>query len=245
MEIDGLTDERLLVELRDALRMRDELLSVASHELRTPLAVLSLKLDSVLRAARRLGPDAAKLTSGVETAIRQTARLSRLIDELLDVSRIATGHLTIQPEDVDLARVVGDVVGRLRELIDRRGCSVHLHAPSSVTGHWDRLRLEQVLVNLVTNAVKYGGPGPIEITLSAGDLAARVDVRDHGPGIPLDQQAVIFNRFVRASRDSRGLGLGLYISRQIVEAHGGTISVASPPGAGACFTVEIPRRAAQ
>jgi signal transduction histidine kinase len=97
-------------------------------------------------------------------------------------------------------------------------------------------------VNLVTNAVKYGGPGPIDVTLSANDHAARVDVRDHGRGIPPDQQALIFNRFVRASRDSGGLGLGLYITRQIVEAHGGTVTVASRPSDGACFTVTIPRR---
>ena len=223
-----------------------ELLSVASHELRTPLAVLKLRLDSVLRQATRLGPGSEKLTAGVETAIRQTARLSQLIDELLDVSRIATGHLTIEREEVDLSRVVDDVLTRLRDFIERGGCAAELRAEPAVWGLWDRLRLEQSLVNLLTNAVKYGGPGPIEVSLSAdhaNDGEVRLAVRDHGPGIPAELQGRIFNRFVRAApREVGGLGLGLYITRQIVEAHGGRIHVESRPGEGAAFVVEIPRR---
>jgi signal transduction histidine kinase len=220
-----------------------ELLSVASHELRTPLAVLKLRLDSVLRQARRLGPGTEKLTAGVETAIRQTGRLSQLIDELLDVSRIASGHLTIEREEVDLSRVVDDVLTRLRDFIERGGCAVDLRAEPSVWGLWDRLRLEQVLVNLLTNAVKYGGAGRIEVALSATEGEARLAVSDHGPGIPAEQQARIFNRFVRAApREVGGLGLGLYITREIVEAHGGRIHVESRPGEGATFVVELPRR---
>jgi signal transduction histidine kinase len=236
--------EALLKELSEAVQLRDEFLSVASHELRTPIAVLNLRLETVLRQAKRLGPGSEKLTAGVEIAIRQTTRLSRLIDELLDVSRIASGHLKIQREEVDLSRMVGEVLARLHDLIERGGCSIELRAPTDVSGRWDRLRLEQVLVNLLTNAVKYGGPGPIEVSLAADETQAILTVRDHGPGIPAEQQARIFNRFVRAAPrevSSAGLGLGLYIAREIVEGHGGAIRVESRPGDGAAFVVEIPR----
>jgi signal transduction histidine kinase len=235
--------EALLKHLSEAVQLRDDFLSVASHELRTPIAVLKLRLETVLRQAKKMGPETEKLTGGIEIAIRQTARLSRLIDELLDVSRIASGHLKIERDDVDLSRVVGDVLARLRDLVERGGCAVESLVEPGVSGRWDRLRLEQVLVNLVTNAVKYGGTGRIDVSLSADEERATLRVRDHGPGIPPEQQARIFNRFVRAAPgEAGGLGLGLYIAREIIEGHGGTIHVDSRPGAGASFVVELPRR---
>jgi signal transduction histidine kinase len=238
-----LEKEALLKHLGEAVRLRDEFLSVASHELRTPISVLKLRLETVLRQSRKLGPTAEKLTGGIETAIRQTARLSRLIDELLDVSRIASGHLRIERDEVDLSRIVEDVVARLRDFAGRGGCAVDLLVEPCVSGRWDRLRLEQVLVNLVTNAVKYGGPGRIEVSLSADMDRATLRVRDHGAGIAEELQTRIFNRFVRAAPgEAGGLGLGLYIAREIIEGHGGAIRVESQPGDGATFVVELPRR---
>jgi hypothetical protein len=230
-------------DLKDALQARDEFLSIASHELKTPLSALNLKLDLMLRQARRAGPEVKKIASGIELVVRQAGRLTRLIDELLDISRITSGQLKLEHEDVDLTRLIEDTVERLRETIDRGGGSITLDLQQAVVGRWDRLRVEQVLVNLLTNAVKYGGRGPIEVSLEADADRASMTVRDHGPGVPEKEQTRIFGRFVRAApKGTGGMGLGLYISRQIVEAHGGTIRIESQPGSGASFVVALPRR---
>jgi PAS domain S-box-containing protein len=237
--------ERLLKELGDAMEARDEFLSVASHELRNPLNALNLKLDLILKQARNAGPAGEKLASGIEVALRQSGRLTRLIDELLDVSRITSGRLTLEREDVNLSQLVPEVEDRLRQMVERGGTTVELRVQPGVVGRWDRLRLEQVLVNLLTNAVKYGGRSPIEISLQADERQATLAVRDRGPGIPEAEQQRIFERFARAApRGVGGMGLGLYITRQIVEAHGGRIRIESQPGQGATFLVELPIRPA-
>jgi signal transduction histidine kinase len=235
--------ERLLKELGDALQARDEFLSVASHELRNPLGALNLKLDLILKQARNAGEAGEKLAGGIEVALRQSGRLTRLIDELLDVSRITSGRLTLEREEVDLSQLIAEVEDRLRQMVERGGSSVELRVQPGVVGRWDRLRLEQVLVNLLTNAVKYGGRSSIEVSLRADERQATLAVRDGGPGISEAQQQHIFERFVRAApRGVGGLGLGLYITRQIVEAHGGRLRVESQPGQGATFFVELPLR---
>jgi len=168
--------------------------------------------------------------------------LARLIDDLLDVSRIAAGRLPLRIEEMDLAEVAREMVSRSADAAAKAGSQIRLHAPGPVVGTWDRLRLEQVADNLLANAVKYGRGLPIDVRAEASAGTARLVVSDHGPGIAPEDQARIFEQFERAapSRHYGGLGLGLWIARQLVEAHGGRIRLDSTPGAGAEFTVELP-----
>lgn len=230
-----------------AVQARDEFLSIASHELRTPLTSLQLLIGTLLRAADRNPAwrenGGAQIVDKLTVADRQTGRLARLIDQLLDVSRISTGQFQVEMEEVDLAAIVQDVVTRFADDAAKAGCEVRVRADGSTVGHWDRMRIEQVLVNLLTNALKFGEGRPIDIELGGNGERARLRVRDHGIGIPPEAQERIFQRFEQAasSREYGGLGLGLYITQRIIEAHGGSISLESTPGEGAAFTVLLPR----
>jgi PAS domain S-box-containing protein len=230
---------------QEAIAARDEFLSIASHELRTPLTPLQIQLQRLLRDGEReplgvLSPE--RVRTSLRKSERQVQRLGALIDNLLDVSRITRGRLRLQLEEVDLAELVRDVVGRFGDEIARSTSLVEVDAEPPVRGRWDRLRLEQVVTNLLANALKYGEGKPIEIRVRAHDRVARLTMRDHGIGVPLERQSQIFNRFERAvsARTYGGLGLGLYIAKQILDAHGGSIGVASRPGEGSVFTVELP-----
>jgi PAS domain S-box-containing protein len=241
--------ERLYREAVDAIRARDEFLSVASHELRTPLSALQLQIQTLLQPPRRspqavLSPEQIK--AKLEMAYRQVERLTRLIGELMDVSRITAGRLRLELEEIDLSAVVRDVVGRLREEASKAHSYVEVSSVTSVVGMWDRIRVEQVVANLLTNAFKFGGGKPIEITVEERGPTGRLVVADHGIGIAAEDAERIFQRYEQAisSRAFGGLGLGLYIARQIIEAHGGTIRVESQPGAGSTFTIDLPRGAA-
>lgn len=231
---------RLIDELREAVSSRDDFLSIAAHELRTPLTSLTLQIQRFLVAARAEG--AAPRPSQLESVDRSLSRLGRLIDDLLDVSRLRVGRLEIDREDVDLAALTRDVVDRHAADISRARCAVAVHAPEPVVGRWDRPRLDQIITNLVSNAIKYGQGGLVEISVRREGVEGRLSVRDHGIGIDAGEQARIFERFERAvsSRNYGGLGLGLWIVRQLVEAHGGRISVESRQGEGALFAVELP-----
>jgi len=229
--------------LHDALAHRDDFLSVASHELRTPLTSLKLDLANLARGARRgVTVPAERLAAKLAKIENQANRLHRLIDELLDVSRIASGRLELQLEDVDLAQLARDFAARTREEAARTGSALEVRADGPVVGRWDRARLEQVLANLVSNALKYGAGKPVEIAVSGSAPRARLVVRDQGLGIAPRDQARIFERFERAasSRHYGGIGLGLWIVKQIVDALGGTVAVESELGAGSTFTVELP-----
>jgi PAS domain S-box-containing protein len=240
--------ELLYRQAVDAIRVRDEFLSVASHELRTPLSALQLQIQTLLQAPRRL-PQAAlspeQIKPKLEMAHRQIERLTRLIGELMDVSRITAGRLRLELEEVDLCDVVRDVVSRLGEEAGRANTSIEVRTTVPVVGRWDRIRVEQVVTNLLANALKFGGGKPIEITVEEKGPTGRLIVADHGIGIAPEDVERIFHRYEQAisSRAFGGLGLGLYIARQIIEAHGGTIRVESQFGAGSTFTVDLPRGA--
>lgn len=234
--------ERLISELKDAVRSRDEFLQIASHELKTPLTPLQLQLDALARALQRTDLDNATLATKLETAARQTARLSRLVESLLDVSRITAGGVQIYPEPLDLADLVREVSERFRLESGRAGCELVVRTDPHIMGCWDRLRIEQILSNLLANAIKYGAGQPITIEGRISDGSARISVTDRGIGIQPEALERIFERFERAvsSRHFGGLGLGLFIAREFAEAHGGDITAQSQPGAGSTFTVVLP-----
>jgi signal transduction histidine kinase len=235
--------EGLITELQDALLARDDFLSVAAHELRTPLTSLKLESERLRRLVARdetAGPDGA--SSAVARVQRQTDRLAHLVENLLDVSRIMGGRLELHREDIDLAALVGDVVDGARDDIERSGSTVSVHAEANLRGSWDRSRIESALGNLLGNALKYGARKPIEIEVRRENAQAVVRVRDEGIGVHPEQQTRIFERFERAvpTRNYGGLGLGLWIVRQIAEAHGGTVFVTSEEGRGSTFTLTLP-----
>ncbi|MBX3468506.1 MAG: response regulator [Planctomycetes bacterium] len=238
----ALDNARLYREAREAIRARDEFLQVASHELKTPLTPLLLQLDTLAVALRRGDGQDERLAAKVDVAARQTLRLDRLVDSLLDVARITGGRLELQPEEADLVTVVREVVERFQAEARRAGCELALRARAPVRGRWDRLRLEQVASNLLSNAIKYGQGRPVEVAVDEAGGVARLTVADGGIGIDEEGQRRIFSRFERAAsaRHYGGLGLGLFITRCIVEAHAGTIAVSSRPGEGATFTVQLP-----
>jgi PAS domain S-box-containing protein len=233
-------------DFKGAIRVRDDFLAVAAHELRTPLTALRLRLEGIRRRqAKSNGGTDSPVAEKIEDGIRQVARLGRLVDALLDVSRIEAGHLKLDREEFDLAEAVRDVVDRLHESAELAGCAVELRA-TTAPGHWDRLRIEEVMANLLLNAIKYGAGKPVSVRVSVDDetRTARLEVQDFGIGIAPEHLHRIFQRFERAAPTEHygGFGIGLYITRQIVEAHGGSIGVATAPGAGSTFTVRLPTR---
>jgi signal transduction histidine kinase len=229
------------VRAGEAVRARDEFLSIAGHELRTPLTELQLQVQNLRR--QRTVLDAAAFELRLERADRYVARLHGLVEELLDVSRFNAGRFKLTRESFDIAEVLREVVEREADHLQRAGCTVELTTVSAA-GDWDRPRVDQVITNLLSNAWKYGKGKPVRVSLEADELQVRLQVRDEGIGIPETEQARIFERFERAvsTRNYGGLGLGLWIVREIVEAHGGQVRVFSSPGNGSTFVVELPRR---
>lgn len=232
---------------QEAIRFRDEFLSIASHELKTPLTPLKLQLQTVGRRVPKLVKDeegSAWLREKLGVLHRQGERLERLVNEMLDISRIAGGRLRLELELFDLSEVVREVVGRFEEggEFARFGSKVTTDVGEKIVGRWDRFRVEQVVTNLVSNALKYGEGRPIDIAVSSDGSNATLAVTDHGIGIQPEHLQRIFGRFERAvsSRHYGGFGLGLYIANQIVEAMAGSIDVSSKPGQGSTFKVTLP-----
>lgn len=219
--------------------MRDEFLSVASHELKTPLTALQLQLQSL----QRMITDDERAQKKVDRAVASSQRLSELIEALLDVSRIATGRFELHSTSFDLTTLVRETLDRAKEAATRAGCTLSLNGSGAVVGTWDKKRVEQAFGNVLANAIKYAAGTPVQVSLSILERQALLEIEDHGPGIPEADLARIFDRFERASSILHfgGLGLGLYVTRQIVEAHGGVISAANnPAGGGARFTIRLP-----
>lgn len=232
-------------ELEQAVRMRDDFMSIVAHEVRTPLN--GLILETQLRKMHLARENAAafsldKMHAMVDRDERQIKSLIRLIEDMLDISRIRTGKLSIRPSRFDLAQLVRGLVENFAPQVEAAQSSLSLQAEQPLEGNWDEFRIEQVVSNLLTNALRYGAKSPIEVRVYAQDGEARVEVRDHGIGISEDNQKRIFQQFERVSANhvAAGLGLGLFISEQIVTAHGGAISVESRIGEGALFRVSLP-----
>jgi signal transduction histidine kinase len=244
----ALENATLYRSAEEAVRARDEFLAIASHELKTPLTPLQLKLQSLRRLATsgdlaRYPPE--RLLQVFGGAERQVQRMTCLINDLLDVSRITTGRLRLDLQLADLAAAVRDALEVHRSEITSAGCDIVLDLSPGLIGRWDPVRLHQVFTNLLTNALKYAPGAPIEISVRGDDTTARLTVRDHGPGIAAEDQQRIFLPFERAVSylNVSGFGLGLYIVRQIVQAHGGSVRLESGPGgSGTTFTVELPRQ---
>ncbi|HZU13690.1 MAG TPA: PAS domain S-box protein [Chloroflexota bacterium] len=236
----AIENARLYDEVQQAIQARDEFLSISSHELKTPLTALQLQTQLL----RRLHPDApAEEERILQSMSRQIKRLARLTSDLLDVSRISSGQFSLERRPVDLADLLADVVDRFEEEAAAAGSSLSLTAPAGIIGRWDRHRLDQVFSNVLANAIKYGGGGPIGLGAEADEESATVIVKDAGVGIKPEDIPHIFDRFARMETTEKtgGLGLGLYIVRQIMDAHGGTIEVESEPGKGTSFRLTLPR----
>lgn len=233
------------LELEQAVRMRDDFMSIVAHEVRTPLN--GLILETQLRKMHLARENAAaftldKMHAMVDRDERQIKSLIRLIEDMLDVSRIRTGKLSIRPSRFDLSALVRGLLQNFAPQIDAAESSVSLDADEPIEGNWDEFRIEQVISNLLTNALRYGAKSPIAVKVYSENGQARVEVQDQGIGIGEENQKRIFQQFERvtAKHAVAGLGLGLFISEQIVTAHGGTITVESRIGEGALFRVCLP-----
>jgi PAS domain S-box-containing protein len=229
-------------DLTASVQARDDFIGVAGHELKTPVATLVMQMQNLQRiiAADPTVTVSANVRQGLQKATRSALRLNRLVMRLLDVSRITAGRLRLEPETVELTEVVREVVERFQEA--QPGRPIHLESEPRVCGQWDRLRVEEVIDNLVGNAIKYGEGKPVEVDLHREGDRAVLRVVDHGIGIDEEHQRKLFQRFERAvsGPQFRGMGLGLWISRQIVDASGGEIGVESSLGRGSKFTVRLP-----
>ncbi|WNG28276.1 response regulator [Cystobacter fuscus] len=235
--------EALEAGLREAVHARDEFLSVASHELKTPLTRFRLQLELVTRGLSEQSRE--RVGARLDTASQAVRNLAALVETLLDVSRINTGQLHLRFHDVDLGALVAEAVEDARDEAERAGCTLGSQAKASLVARCDRTRIRQVIDNLLSNAVKFGRGKPVEVKLEAWGGLARVSVTDHGIGIDPRDRSRIFERFERAvsSRHYGGFGLGLWIARQVVEAHRGDITVTPTPGGGSTFTLELPLEA--
>ena len=232
-------------DLQASIRMRDDFMSMVAHELRTPINTLFLeaKLRKMqLDRGHTDVFDATYLNAMVARDKRQIKAMMRLIDDMMDVTRIRSNALSIRPVEVELSALLARVVENLSNQAAAAGSAITLEAGEPVTALWDEFRIEQVVINLLTNALRYGQGKPVTVSLSLSPQGACIAVRDQGLGISEPDQQRIFEQFERVATGdgTGGLGLGLFITRQLVEAHGGSISVQSRQGEGAVFTVTLP-----
>lgn len=238
--VTDLSERKRHQQAEAAVRMRDEFLAIASHELRTPLTTLVLSLGAVEQD--RTKGDLKQIQRSLRRAQKQAERMGHLLDRMLDVSQMAAGKLKLDLAPCDLSDVVRDIVERLSEDASNAACELRLTLSGGIVGQWDRFRLDEAFSNIISNAIKYGAGHPIDIQLQASDENAALVVEDHGIGIAPDDLSRIFGRFERtvASKNYGGLGLGLYIARQIIEQHRGSIRAENRPCGGARFVIKVP-----
>jgi PAS domain S-box-containing protein len=244
----AMDNSKLYREAQDAIQSRDEFFSIASHELKTPITSIQLLLQLAQRGLTTNGsvPPVERLSKLLSSSSKQVRQLDRLVDDLLDVVKIRSGQISFCLEETDLSELVTELTERYSSALAAAKCDVKLKVDPEIKGLWDRIRIEQVIVNLLSNAAKYAPGAPVEIELKRVAGVARLVVRDWGPGIARERQAKIFERFERVlpSRNVSGLGLGLFIVKQIVEGHEGTIRLESEEGVGSAFVVELPTQLA-
>ncbi|MGG7605754.1 hybrid sensor histidine kinase/response regulator [Massilia sp. BKSP1R2A-1] len=232
-------------ELQRSLRMRDEFMSLVAHELRTPLNTLFLETQMrslQLKRGTLASIQPEQFDAMIKRDERQIKAMIRLIDDMLDVSRMRSGQLSIRPAQVELMTLLERVVSDLSLQAAATGCKLSLQEHPPVQGCWDEFRIEQVVVNLLTNALRYGGGQPVEVSVQYAENLVRIHVRDEGKGIAQQDLERIFEPYERGARNGepKGLGLGLYISRQLAVSHGGELRVTSKPGEGSTFTLSLP-----
>ncbi len=245
--------ERRALEARDrtaraeaALRERDEFIALAAHELRTPLTALLLKLETLERSLER--HHASSLPPGTRERIRaardQGGRLGDLLERLLDVAALSCGDIDLRLEPTDLARVIREVIGQLREPAARAGSAIELSVDGDSHGRWDAWRIGKAVRNLLLNAIKYGAGRPIDACIDGRGADVRLIIADRGIGLDVAGRRQLFARYQRAgaSINYGGLGLGLFLARRLIEAHGGRISIDSREGGGVEVTIDLPRK---
>jgi signal transduction histidine kinase len=245
-KIRSLELESLNLKAQDAVAARDEFLSIASHELKTPLTTLKLQIQTMVRQMEKgtfAGQSQEKFEKVATVFNQQLVRLTGLVDNLLDVSRARAGRLLLSKEELNVTEVIQSIVEKFRLQGVTNNTHITFNAPESIVGLFDRLRIEQITENLISNAAKYAPGKPIHVRLSRENNHIKFEVEDFGVGISEENQLKIFERFERVSETSQavsGLGLGLFITKQIIDAHGGSIKVISKIGHGSTFIVELP-----
>ncbi|MGK5089081.1 PAS domain-containing sensor histidine kinase [Bdellovibrionota bacterium FG-2] len=242
--------ELLYRSAQDTIRAREDFLSNASHEIKTPLTSLFLQLQflrhilerHIVSTAEGTASLCSKVLQGIKTCEQQSSTMARMIDDLLDLTRIRSGKIHLTQKLTDLDKVMQTVVAGLQPQLEHSGSRTFIECPQPVVGCWDPARIQQVMANLITNAIKYGQGKPIEIVIFQSENEATFSVKDHGMGMTKEQITKLFKRFERSEtvRHISGLGLGLFIAHGIVSAHGGRIEVESTPGLGSKFTVILP-----
>jgi len=229
-------------ELEQLLKMRDEFLSIASHELKTPLASLKLQIDGILRTQSKKAVTLDQINQRLKKAEIQCRRIDLLVTSLLDISRASSGQIPIKLEWVDLSELAQEVVERFKDSLEISGNTLHLSIPKPVVGNWDRMRLDQILTNLIANAIKHAPGSTIEVEIIQKINSSILCVRDNGQGIAISDQSRIFDRFVRLEdNNTDGFGLGLWLVKNIIHRLSGTIQVSSNLGEGTVFTIELPQ----
>ena len=237
------TLQRKVAELTEAVAARDTFIAVAAHELRNPMTPILGQVELLLAAVKagRCPPEQVeRRLERVQHSVRHYLKRAAI---LLDVSRITSGKLQLEPEEFDLVTLLREVADEFADAARRAGVLIRVTAPASLPGTWDRLAMEQIMDNLVSNALKYGARTPIEVFVAPCGEHVRIQVRDHGEGIPAAERKRVFERFERAVGEGErrsGFGVGLWVVYNLVEAMEGTVTVDDAPGGGAQFTVTLP-----